>query len=154
MRIKNFSLKIIVMLFAFAIVMNFLSQCRYDNLTRQFIDEINENPQSMLSHIMYEQLPTKYRNDITKGEYMSLSTDKEYWDFYVSLDKATDLSYISLTPSYYTSFSGRTPLSTVLTINGEQYTILHFIEVMPPSIFSDIPKIKSWKVSVLKSKDS
>lgn len=154
MRIKKISFKIIVILLAFAIVMDFLSQCRYDDLTRQFIDEINDNPQSMLSHIMYEQLPIKYRNSITKDEYTALSTDKEYLDFYVSLDKATDVSHISLTPSYYTTFSGRTPLSTVLSVNGEQYTILHFIKVMPPSIFSDIPKIKSWKVSVLKSKDS
>lgn len=145
---KKQLIKIALIILVFIIIAGCFFQCRYDNVTRQFIDEINENPQSMLSHIMYEQLPIKCKSSITKDEYMTLSTNKELLDFYTSLDKATDLSYISLTPSYYTTFSGRTPLSTVLTVDGVQYTILHFIEAMPPSMFSNIPTIKSWRVSI------
>lgn len=154
MKIKKAAKTIILIMLLFAIILTYFFQCRYDDITRQFINEIVENPQNMLSHIMYEQLPIKCKNSITKDEYMTLSTDKEILDFYFSLDKATDLSYITLTPSYYTTFSGRTPLSTVLVIDGVQYTILHFIEVAPPSMFYNIPKIKSWKVSVLESKCS
>lgn len=127
----------------------------YNEDTRKYVSVLTSSnyknsmsANNVLTYISYEQLPIKYKIRISENDYNNAQNDEDILAIYQKLDQTVGVP-ISLTPSYYTTFDGKTPqVVSQIECNDNSYWIYHYIEFAPPSLFKQCNRVLKWSVQI------